>query len=149
LIDLPEVTTTRAELNKYTKLVDKHCKSYIAELRSQKKFPRRRIAFKKPKALKKKSKPKCDGEDKTNDGNIKEKRGRKRKFQDEGKESNIREHEENETKVEKTSKAIDKGKKRAVEPEEENEEESCVGPLSSQGEMASIYYKKIIMINDN
>lgn len=122
LIDLPEVTTTRSESNKYTKLVEKYCKSYIDELKSQKKAGLR-LALKKPLPLKKKSKPKGD-EGKTNDNSKETKRGRKRKLQDEEKESNNIQHEDD-------SISVDKG----IEPEEE--EISCVGPSSSQGEMVS------------
>ncbi|GBC08117.1 hypothetical protein RclHR1_07910006 [Rhizophagus clarus] len=129
LIDLPEVTITRAESNKYTRLVEKYCKSYIDELRSQKKAGVR-LALKKPVPLKKRSKPKGN-EGKTNDNSKETRRGRKRKLQDEETESNNIQHE---SQHEDDSKSVDKG----IEPEEE--EISCIGPSSSQGEMKIINY---------
>lgn len=124
LIDLPEITITRAESSKYTKLVETYCKSYIDELRSQKKAGLR-LALKKPVPLKKKSKPKGN-ESKANDNDKETKRGRKRKLQDE--EKNVQFEDEDD--VETISKSVDN----------EEEEISCIGPCNSPGEMVSIFF---------
>ncbi|CAG8497051.1 6488_t:CDS:2 [Funneliformis mosseae] len=143
LIDLPEVTITRVELNKHTKLVETHCKSYIAELKSQKKLTGRRITFKKPIPLKKKSKPKNDDEDKMNYSG-KGKRGRKRPFQE---DDDIEESNNKYSKVEETSKSFEKDKRQAVESEEEDEI-SCIGPMNSQGEMKIVNYWETRLYDD-
>ncbi|CAB4440551.1 unnamed protein product [Rhizophagus irregularis] len=133
LIDLPEITITRAESNKYTKLVETYCKSYIDELRSQKKAGLR-LALKKPVPLKKKSKPKGN-ESKTNDNGKETKRGRKRKLQDE--EKNVQ-HEEDEDGEETISKSVDN----------EEEEISCIGSCVSQGEMKIVNYWETQLYSD-
>ncbi|CAI2175808.1 17448_t:CDS:2 [Funneliformis geosporum] len=140
LIDLPEVTITRVELNKYTKLVETHCKSYIAELKSRKKLSGCRITFKKPIPLKKKkSKPKED--DKMNDSG-KGKRGRKRTFQDD----DIEEESNNKySKVEETSKSFEKCNRQAVESEDEI---TCIGPMNSRGEMKIVNYWETQLYDD-